>query len=42
MKMIMINTWKNGKEQDEYVPETKQHIQMASTIISECAKAHLR
>ena len=30
---------KMKKEPDEYVPETKQHIQMAFTIISECTKS---
>ena len=30
---------KTKKEPDEYVPETKQHMQMASTIISECTKS---
>ena len=30
---------KMKKEPGEYVPETKQHIQMASTIISECTKS---
>ena len=30
---------KMKKEPDEYVSETKQHMQMASTIISECTKS---